>query len=1282
MKKLYISIFAAVVLALTLALSLGGSRNPHGDIAIKCETCHTSDSWTKMKSDGGFDHDDTGFPLIGAHEQTACISCHTDLKFTETNDQCVDCHSDIHRGKLGTQCQGCHTAESWENRHDLFQQHAALGFPLTGVHATADCNSCHQNELRDDFAGTPVECAGCHDDDFRATTNPSHVLAGFANDCETCHSPGAKTWQNARYDHPPEFRLEGGHSNLECVDCHSQRFAGTVNECFACHESDFQSAPDPDHDAANFDHDCTGCHNVMAWTPATFDHNLTEFPLSGGHSGVQCLDCHSAGYSETSTQCFSCHDEEFASADNPDHGANNFDHNCTSCHSTTSWEPSTFDHAATQFALTGAHLSVDCASCHTNGYTSMPTDCNSCHSGDFAVVSDPNHVTNGFDRDCLQCHTTAAWSPVNFDHSRTGFVLTGGHAGLECASCHAGGYASTSPDCYSCHATEFAGVTDPNHVSNSFPQLCAQCHTTESWSPAEPRGFDHAATGFLLTGAHASVSCMDCHGGGFANTSPQCYSCHAPEFATAEDPNHQQNNFDHDCSTCHSTTAWTPATFDHNLTEFPLTGAHSGQACLSCHASGYSNTATDCFSCHGGDFSSAGDPDHVLNNFDHNCVSCHTTSAWTPSTFDHSATQFALTGAHVTLDCISCHATGYVSTPSDCFTCHQTDFNLVQEPNHALQNFSHDCTQCHSTTAWQPANFDHNATDFPLTGAHTALLCLACHSSGYVGTQTACVSCHQQSYGSEDNPNHRLAEFSTECQTCHTTAAWDPANWDHTTTGFALTGAHTSADCQSCHATTYAGTSDACMSCHQSDFASATDPDHAGNNFDQNCQGCHTTTAWSPSTFDHNSTGFALTGGHAGLACISCHATGYTNTSSDCFSCHAGDYSSVTDPNHVSNNFDHNCLTCHTTTAWEPAFYDHNNTSFPLTGAHVGLQCMSCHSAGYTNTSTACYSCHQGEYTGALDPNHVTNNFDHDCANCHTTTAWEPATFDHNTTEFPLTGAHSGLQCLSCHSAGYTNTSTACYSCHQGDFTAATDPNHVTNNFDHDCTTCHNTTAWEPSAFNHSTTGFPLTGAHTGLQCIACHSLGYVNTASACYDCHSGDFTSVADPNHVQNAFSHLCIECHTTSAWSPATFDHGTTQFPLTGAHTTLQCIACHSGGYVNTPMNCFACHQSAYDGTTSPDHAAAQFPTECQNCHSTTAWTPANWNHDTQYFPIYSGAHREKWDQCADCHVNPTNYSVFECIFCHEHNKTDMDNKHREENDYQYNSNACLSCHPNGRS
>jgi hypothetical protein len=105
-------------------------------------------------------------------------------------------------------------------------------------------------------------------------------------------------------------------------------------------------------------------------------------------------------------------------------------------------------------------------------------------------------------------------------------------------------------------------------------------------------------------------------------------------------------------------------------------------------------------------------------------------------------------------------------------------------------------------------------------------------------------------------------------------------------------------------------------------------------------------------------------------------------------------------------------------------------------------------------------------------------------------------------------------------------------------------------------------------------------------------------------------------------------------------------------------------------------------YNNTNDPPHAAAQFPTDCSDCHSTNAWEPADWDHDAQYFPIYTGAHREAWNNCADCHNNPGNYAHFECINCHEHDKPTMDAKHREVNDYSYDSPSCYSCHPDGRS
>ncbi|RMG63668.1 MAG: hypothetical protein D6715_10875, partial [Calditrichaeota bacterium] len=144
--------------------------------------------------------------------------------------------------------------------------------------------------------------------------------------------------------------------------------------------------------------------------------------------------------------------------------------------------------------------------------------------------------------------------------------------------------------------------------------------------------------------------------------------------------------------------------------------------------------------------------------------------------------------------------------------------------------------------------------------------------------------------------------------------------------------------------------------------------------------------------------------------------------------------------------------------------------------------------------------------------------------------------------------------------------------------------------------------------------------------------------------------------------------------------FDHSQTQFPLTGAHVSLNCVACHASGYTNTPTDCYSCHQANYNSTTNPNHQAAGFPTDCQNCHNTSNWNQTTWDHDNQYFPIYSGKHKGKWSVCADCHVDGNNFAVFECIFCHEHRKSKMDQKHQGVSGYVYLSTACYSCHPDG--
>ncbi|MBK6765595.1 MAG: hypothetical protein IPG71_04475 [bacterium] len=186
-------------------------------------------------------------------------------------------------------------------------------------------------------------------------------------------------------------------------------------------------------------------------------------------------------------------------------------------------------------------------------------------------------------------------------------------------------------------------------------------------------------------------------------------------------------------SRCHTTDNW-EATFDHQTTSFPLTGAHVQTACIQCHASGiYDGLPTACVSCHQADYNGTADPDHEAAQFPTTCQTCHTTSNWN-STFNHNATQFPLTGAHVQTSCQQCHVGGvFEGTPSQCVECHLTDYNATTDPDHEAAQFPTTCQTCHTTSNWN-STFNHNATQFPLTGAHVQTSCQQCHVGVFEGT--------------------------------------------------------------------------------------------------------------------------------------------------------------------------------------------------------------------------------------------------------------------------------------------------------------------------------------------------------------------------------------------------------------------------------------------------------------------------------------------------------------------------------------------------------------------
>jgi hypothetical protein len=340
---------------------------------------------------------------------------------------------------------------------------------------------------------------------------------------------------------------------------------------------------------------------------------------------------------------------------------------------------------------------------------------------------------------------------------------------------------------------------------------------------------------------------------------------------------------------------------------------------------------------------------------------------------------------------------------------------------------------------------------------------------------------------------------------------------------------------------------------------------------------------------------------HASVACTACHVKMvFTSVGQRCQDCHADIH---------RRQLGANCEQCHTVRGWQVAIKDveqHNNR-FPLTGAHAAVDCDSCHknaaAGNFQGLSTACFSCHQSDFTATNNPNHVTAKFSTTCQSCHSMDNWlniNLSGFDHNSTGFILTGGHSDppRQCADCHvNNNYNLTSMACFSCHQKDFASATNPvPHA--GFPTTCEQCHDVMQWADGKFDHSTTGFTLTGMHTvpPRQCTDCHANGnYTLNSTACVSCHLKDFQGATNPNHATANFPQTCEQCHSTSNWTSATFNHDNTGFSLTGLHTVppRACTDCHvNGNYTLNTTTCVSCHLKDFQGATNPNHATANFP------------------------------------------------------------------------------------------
>lgn len=576
--------------------------------------------------------------------------------------------------------------------------------PLARAHAslegTRQCLSCHPVGRKEAMDGA---CLACHGEIawLRQEGRGLHAKEARAR-CATCHPDhlgrdfSLIAWNSdslARFNHARAgWAIEGGHREVKCDACHAARYqvspatrrapqgakgrwTGLERSCTSCHE---------DIHRDRFRVECTECHDLRAWAPAPrFDHDRSEYPLTGRHATVKCEQCHAprpagmkAGPSLLDpalpalrfAECSACHKDPHQGRLGP---------RCAECHVTAGFfeRPAAgrFDHTRTRYPLEGRHLAVRCAACHPRG-TSRTTlayaVCSDCHR----PKHEPAWATRPAATRCESCHDVAGFKPSPFGPDR--------HRAGRCTECHA-----------EVHGTQPPGT--------AVLADCVKCHGVEEWQRSAYPTADHAATGLPLEGRHATVACAACHGlarrdlPALARTAAdgqagirfmvgkgECTSCHQDVHRA---------RYGSVCTPCHDARAWRPAAMspaEHERRGFVLAGAHLAVPCADCHqglggAGGaallgsppgpsmeLSTKGRACAACHA-------DP-HGAQFAPRQCEACHGDESFRPAPgFDHARAGFVLDGAHARVACGQCHrapAAGqpvrYRGIPVKCEGCH------------------------------------------------------------------------------------------------------------------------------------------------------------------------------------------------------------------------------------------------------------------------------------------------------------------------------------------------------------------------------------------------------------------------------------------------------------------------------------------------------------------------------------------------------------------------------------------------------------------------------------
>ncbi len=581
----------------------------------------------------------------------------------------------------------------------------------------------------------------------------------------------------------------------------------------------------------------------------------------------------------------------------------------------------------------------------------------------------------------------------------------------------------------------------------------------------------------------------------------------------------------------------------------------------------------------------------------------------------------------------------------------------------------------------------------PLAKAHTSLEgianCTKCHDIGKKVTNEKCLACHLEIQSRMDAHKgyHAASEVKQKtCVQCHNDhhgvtfelVHFDKSKFDHTLTGYRLTGKHSTISCNDCHqakfitqekfkkSNSYLGVNDQCVTCHV---------DVHRNTMDQNCALCHNTQSFKPADkFDHNKTHYPLLGKHQTVRCESCHKLNQSNPKSIIFEGIAHQQCSSCHENVHGHKFGSSCNICHNEASFAQINrlnqFNHSQTGFILKGKHKIINCNACHLASWTSIKTAfldfnhkpvnhCTACHKDVHE---------SKFGDDCIKCHNENSFKikqvSSDFNHDLTHFKLEGKHASVACNQCHKGKMTDPlrHDACADCHSdyhhGEFKQF--------NSSPDCSSCHTVSTFNEVLYGidrHSQSSFPLKGAHLAIACDQCHKRDSVwrfrKIGERCVDCHTDVHAVDLDQKYYPQQ---SCISCHQNESWSIIKFEHISTGYELTGRHIALDCTTCHKKekgdqklhiGFKLTSSSCNSCHEDIHLGQFKP---IAATETECTRCHQTTHWKPSLFNHNLAAFKL-DGKHKDV--ACDKCHKlsfkdgkNAVQYKLasFKCVDCHK--------------------------------